>query len=147
MHQRAFEPFNTSFPPSQGGRVKFFVPIRTSKHRSHLHQHGNKQFEVQATQTSSASAKHSVEAGLQLYDKKDYQEALKNFLAAIQAEPRPEEAQAAYYNTACCHVKLKQWQEAADAVSKAVNEYSLDYKVAMEVYTPLCSVSKMSSLH
>lgn len=74
-----------------------------------------------------------MEEGLKLYGDKKYSEALKRFLAAIKAEPRPEEAQAAYYNAACCHVKLKEWQDAADAVSTAVNEYSLSYKVAMEV--------------
>lgn len=37
------------------------------------------------------------------------------------------------YNAACCQVKLKQWAEATESVSLAVNEYQLPMKTAMQV--------------
>jgi len=92
---------------------------------------------------SSTSTKVSdlVETGLQQFKKKQYEEALKNFQKALESQPKPEEAQAALYNSACCQVKLKQWQEATDSVSEAVNKYQLPLKTAMEVNKPAGLVS------
>ena len=47
--------------------------------------------------------------------------------------PSEDEARAALYNSACCLVKDKQWQAAADAVAEACNNYGLKYSVAVEV--------------
>lgn len=101
---------------------------------------------VQATSdTAKGAAKDAVEQGLKLYDQKQYDQALRSFQKATQSEPRPEEAQAAYYNAACCHVKLKEWQQAADAVATAVNEYSLNLKIPMEVdFESIASPSGLS---
>ncbi|KAL0026762.1 hypothetical protein WJX79_010993 [Trebouxia sp. C0005] len=46
--------------------------------------------------------------------------------------PSKDEARAALYNMACCLVKDKQWQAAADAVSDACNNYGLKYAVALK---------------
>lgn len=62
-------------------------------------------------------------------------EALQLFEAAMQLQPSRPEARAALYNAGCCHVKLKQWQEAVDSVEEAVNEQGLKLSVAQEVGT------------
>lgn len=62
------------------------------------------------------------------------QDALRSFQLALNSKPKPEEAQAALYNAACCQVKLKQWAEATESVSLAVNEYQLPMKTAMQVW-------------
>lgn len=55
------------------------------------------------------------------------------FEAAMQLLPSRPEARAALYNAGCCHVKLKQWQEAVECVEEAVNEQGLKLNVALEV--------------
>lgn len=82
---------------------------------------------------TATKAREAVETGLQQFQKKQYEDALRSFQKALDSEPRPEESQAALYNLACCQVKLKQWQEAADSVSEAVNNFRLPLKTAMEV--------------
>ncbi len=67
------------------------------------------------------------------------QDALQSFQAALSSKPRPEEAQAALYNAACCQVKLKLWAEATESVSLAVNEYQLPMRTAMQVLDPHCT--------
>ena len=89
-----------------------------------------------AAGVSEKSAKKAVEDGLRNFEKKQYGEALELFEAALSNAPRPEEAQAALYNSACCHTKLKQWQPAAEAIAEAVNSYNLRLKVALEVCSP-----------
>ncbi|KAK9816632.1 hypothetical protein WJX72_003075 [[Myrmecia] bisecta] len=54
------------------------------------------------------------------------------FQAALSLRPSDDEARAALYNSACCYVKLKQWQPAADAVVKAVNDHNLKLEVAIK---------------
>jgi tetratricopeptide (TPR) repeat protein len=61
------------------------------------------------------------------------QEALALFEAAMQLLPSRPEARAALYNAGCCHVKLKQWQQAVDCVEEAVNEQGLKLDVALKV--------------
>lgn len=51
-------------------------------------------------------------------------------------QPSSAEAQAAYYNIGCCHVRLQQWQEAVDAIKTSINEYGVPYKTAQEVHAP-----------
>lgn len=86
-----------------------------------------------STSAALSKASEDVETGLKLFKKKQYKEALRNFQTALESQPRPEESQAALYNSACCQVKLKQWQEATESVSEAINNYSLPLKTAMEV--------------
>lgn len=88
-----------------------------------------------ATSASTKTAKGAVETGLKQFDEKKFEQALSSFQLALDLAPRPEEAQAALYNSACCQVKLKQWQAAADSVAEAVNSYNMRLKVALEVCT------------
>ena len=86
-----------------------------------------------AASTTAQTAKDAVEAGLNKFQERKYEEALALFQSALALDPRPEEAQAALYNSACSQVKLKQWQAATDSVAEAVNSYNLRLKVALEV--------------
>ena len=86
-----------------------------------------------STAKEQASAKASVEAGLQLFSNGKYRDALVSFESALQANPTDDEARAALYNSACAHAKLKQWQPATDAVKRAVNDYRLRLTVAIKV--------------
>ena len=45
-----------------------------------------------------------------------------------------DEARAALYNSACARARLRQWQEAADDVVRACNEYGLKFEVAAKVW-------------
>ena len=58
--------------------------------------------------------------------------------------PNNDEARAAHYNAACCYTALGQWEEAADQLVVAVNDYDLKFSVAIKVRTP--SPSHRSSM-
>ena len=83
-----------------------------------------------------ASAREAVQDGQQAFDQAEYGEALRLFSAAMTLKPNDDEARAALYNGACAKVKLKDWQGAADDVSRAVNDYKLRLDVAMKVRIP-----------
>lgn len=83
-----------------------------------------------------ASAREAVQDGQQAFDQAEYGEALRLFSAAMTLRPNDDEARAALYNGACAKVKLKDWQGAADDVSRAVNDYKLRLDVAMKVRIP-----------
>lgn len=85
-----------------------------------------------ASTSAGSKASEAVEKGLKLFGEKQYEEALRNFQAALESQPRPEESQAALYNSACCQIKLNQWQAATDSVSEAINNFRLPLKTAME---------------
>lgn len=80
------------------------------------------------------SAREAVELGQQSFDRADYTEALRLFKAALDLRPDNDEARAALYNKACAHARLKNWQEAADDVVSAVNDYGLKLEVAVKVW-------------
>lgn len=84
-------------------------------------------------QVPAKSAKAAVEQGLEAFSKGNHTEALALFQQSLKLDPNKDEARAALYNSACCLAKQKQWQGAADAISKACNEYGLKYAVALEV--------------
>ena len=77
-----------------------------------------------------------MQDGQQAFDQAEYGEALRLFSAAMTLRPNDDEARAALYNGACAKVKLKDWQGAADDVSRAVNDYRLRLDVAMKVRIP-----------
>ena len=83
-----------------------------------------------------ASAREAVQDGQQAFDQAEYDEALRLFSAAMTLRPNDDEARAALYNGACAKVKLKDWQGAADDVSRAVNDYKLKLDVAVKVRIP-----------
>lgn len=72
--------------------------------------------------------------GQQSFDRADFAEALRLFRAALDLRPNNDEARAALYNKACAHARLKNWQEAADDVVSAVNDYGLKLEVAVKVW-------------
>ena len=84
-------------------------------------------------QQAPASAKVAVEQGLEAFANGDTTEALRLFRKGLSMNPSKDEARAALYNMACCLVKEKKWQAAADAVSDACNNYGLKYAVALKV--------------
>lgn len=53
-----------------------------------------------------------------------------------------DEARAALYNSACARARLRQWQEAADDVVRAVNEFGLKFEVAAKVRIS-CGIRKL----
>lgn len=53
--------------------------------------------------------------------------------AALELRPNPDEARAAHYNSACCLTRLGRFEEAADSVITAVNDYDLKFIVALKV--------------
>lgn len=80
---------------------------------------------------TAATAKDSVELGLELFAAGDAQGALSLFQGAMALSPSADEARAALYNSACAHTRLKQWAPAAAAVVSAVNDYDLKLSVAV----------------
>ena len=98
---------------------------------------GDQNTQAAASTTAPAAtpktAREAVEQGQQSFDRKDYAEALRLFKAALELRPNGDEARAALYNKACAHARLKKWQEAADDVVRAVNEYGLRLEVAVKV--------------
>lgn len=88
-----------------------------------------------ASQSTDApkTAREAVERGQEAFDRGEYAEALQLFNAVMDMRPNEDEARAALYNSACAHARLKNWQEAADGVVRAVNDYSLKLEVAVKV--------------
>lgn len=91
------------------------------------------QLRASTAQDAPASAKVAVEQGLEAFAKGNSTEALKLFRKGLSMNPTKDEARAALYNSACCLVKEKQWQAAADAVTDACNNYGLKYVVTLKV--------------
>uniref|UniRef100_A0A9I9DGG2 Protein LOW PSII ACCUMULATION 1, chloroplastic n=1 Tax=Cucumis melo TaxID=3656 RepID=A0A9I9DGG2_CUCME len=54
-------------------------------------------------------------------------EALVQFEAALNMDPNPMEAQAAFYNKACCHAYRGEGKKAADCLRVALREYNLKF--------------------
>ena len=116
-----------------------------SQGRSQLLQHLNQRRDIKAaakSQTAKArissvpipdTAKEAVETGLQLFEQGQTEDALRLFSAVSGLQPKQEEIRAAEYNKACALVKLKDWQQAAEAVVQAVNEHGEDLKTALQV--------------
>jgi len=81
----------------------------------------------------SKTATEAVERGLLLFKTdKDAKGALDEFLLAQRLSPTNDEMLAAIYNSACAYVELGRWQEAADSLEKAINQYDLKISVALQ---------------
>jgi len=82
------------------------------------------------------SAKDAIDTGLKIFatqrDEKGYAEAARLFKAATEMNANDEEMCAALYNLGCAYSKLKMWKPAADAITRAVNDYRLKVTVALE---------------
>lgn len=84
-----------------------------------------------ASTSSPSNAKEFVEEGLAKFEEKEYSKALEMFYEAMKLSPKEDEMRAALYNAACAHAKLGQWQDAADAIVRVVNDYNLKLVVAL----------------
>lgn len=82
---------------------------------------------------SPSNAKDAVNTGLKVFnEEKNYQEAVRLFKMAMELKPSEEEASAAMFNLGCAYAKTKQWKEAADAITEAINKYNLRLAAALK---------------
>lgn len=82
--------------------------------------------------TSKSQAELVVEKGLELFGEGEADKALQEFLRAQTLNPTEDEMRAAVYNSACAYVKLKRWQEASEALQRAINDYDVKLAVALK---------------
>lgn len=83
------------------------------------------------------SAKEAVGSGLSAFaERKDYDEAVRMFKAAMELKPSSEEACAALFNMGCAYARQRKFKEAAETIGKAINEHQLKVNVALKV--PCC---------
>ncbi|KAH0738734.1 hypothetical protein KY290_037439 [Solanum tuberosum] len=73
------------------------------------------------------TAKSCVNAGLDLFSKGRVKDALVLFDTALTLNPNPVEAQAAFYNKACCHAYRGEGKKAAECLRTALKEYNLKF--------------------
>lgn len=79
------------------------------------------------------TSREAVEGGLTSFQKKSYEEAVKQFNAALELNPTEDEAMAALYNLGCAYTKQKKWKLASEAIIRAINDYKLKLSVALKV--------------
>lgn len=82
--------------------------------------------------SSKSEAELVVEKGLELFGEGQADKALQEFLRAQTLNPTEDEMRAAVYNSACAYVKLKRWQDASQALQKAINDYDVKLSVALK---------------
>jgi hypothetical protein len=58
-------------------------------------------------------------------------DALNNFDRALELKPSVEEAQAALYNKACCHVQREEWSQTYDALRLCLADYNLKFSTIL----------------
>ena len=88
------------------------------------------------------TAKEAVETGLSAFaERKDYDEAVRMFKAAMELQPDSEVACAALFNMGCAYARQRKFREAADAIGKAINEHQLKVSVALKVRSGRCTVA------
>mmetsp|Transcript_11959 Transcript_11959/g.35812 ORF Transcript_11959/g.35812 Transcript_11959/m.35812 type:complete len:375 (-) Transcript_11959:4171-5295(-) len=113
-------------------------PLRQRARRSTQHRVAAEPGKSSSTAAEKISAAEAtVNKGLEVFHGatkgvEATRKALALFQKALDMQPSSAEAQAAYYNIGCCHVRLQQWQEAVDAIKKSINEYGVPYKTAQE---------------
>lgn len=80
------------------------------------------------------SAADAVNNGLACFEKRRYEDAVKNFAAALSSfgVPSEDESRAALYNRACAYVKLQKYDEAKADLTSAVNDYGLKFSVVLK---------------
>jgi tetratricopeptide (TPR) repeat protein len=81
-------------------------------------------------QTAPTTARAAVEQGLEAFRAQQYERAASLFSTALDLRPASEEAAAALYNQACAYAKLRRWQDASEALERAVNDHGLKLSVA-----------------
>ncbi|MCD7456635.1 Protein LOW PSII ACCUMULATION 1, chloroplastic [Datura stramonium] len=73
------------------------------------------------------TAESCVNVGLDLFSKGRVKDALVQFDTALTLDPNPVEAQAAFYNKACCHAYRGEGKKAAECLRTALKEYNLKF--------------------
>ncbi|KAF7035478.1 hypothetical protein CFC21_046352 [Triticum aestivum] len=79
--------------------------------------------EVEAAPT----AESCVNLGLEFFSKGRVRDALEQFDNALELNPNPTEAQAAFYNKACCHAYREESKKAAECLRIALRDYNLKF--------------------
>lgn len=77
--------------------------------------------------TDALSAESCVNEGLALFKRGRVKDALVQFETALSLDPNPVEAQAAFYNKACCHAYRGEGKKAADCLRIALRDYNLKF--------------------
>lgn len=111
---------------------KLFTCFKSAAPRSHRTATNAAASKVEAKRSATAA----IERGLEAFSQGNSKDALTLFQEGLSLNPNKDEARAALYNSACCLAKDKQWQGAADAITKACNEYGLKYSVVLKVQKP-----------
>ncbi|XP_010269498.1 PREDICTED: protein LOW PSII ACCUMULATION 1, chloroplastic isoform X1 [Nelumbo nucifera] len=78
-------------------------------------------------EATTETAESCVNLGLSLFSKGRVKDALSQFETALTLNPNPMEAQAAFYNKACCHAYRGEGKKAADCLRTALREYDLKF--------------------
>nr|KYP51026.1 hypothetical protein KK1_027239 [Cajanus cajan] len=81
----------------------------------------------QTPEADTQTAESCVNLGLELFSKGRVKDALTQFDTALSLNPNPVEAQAAFYNKACCHAYRGEGKKAADCLRTALREYNLKF--------------------
>ncbi|RDX85261.1 Protein LOW PSII ACCUMULATION 1, chloroplastic [Mucuna pruriens] len=81
----------------------------------------------QTPEADTQTAESCVNLGLELFSKGRVKDALAQFETALSLNPNPVEAQAAFYNKACCHAYRGEGKKAADCLRTALREYNLKF--------------------
>ncbi|QCD98217.1 protein LOW PSII ACCUMULATION 1, chloroplastic [Vigna unguiculata] len=81
----------------------------------------------QTPEVGTQTAESCVNLGLELFSKGRVKDALTQFETALSLNPNPVEAQAAFYNKACCHAYRGEGKKAADCLRTALREYNLKF--------------------
>ncbi|XP_059295122.1 protein LOW PSII ACCUMULATION 1, chloroplastic [Lycium ferocissimum] len=81
----------------------------------------------QVSEATPPTAESCVNFGLDLFSKGRVKDALALFDTALTLNPNPVEAQAAFYNKACCHAYRGEGKKAAECLRTALKEYNLKF--------------------
>ncbi|VAH58074.1 unnamed protein product [Triticum turgidum subsp. durum] len=76
---------------------------------------------------AAPTAESCVNLGLEFFSKGRVRDALEQFDNALELNPNPTEAQAAFYNKACCHAYREESKKAADCLRIALRDYNLKF--------------------
>ncbi|EFJ05959.1 hypothetical protein SELMODRAFT_162731 [Selaginella moellendorffii] len=98
------------------GRAKIAIRVRAAKDGS---------------ESQVKTATDAVNLGLSLFSKGRVKDALHQFDTALAMNPNFDEAQAAYYNKACCHASREEPAKAAQALQTALRDYNVKFHVIL----------------
>ncbi|XP_010523178.1 PREDICTED: protein LOW PSII ACCUMULATION 1, chloroplastic, partial [Tarenaya hassleriana] len=79
------------------------------------------------SRSDALTAESCVNEGLDLFKRGRVKDALVQFETALSLDPNPVEAQAAFYNKACCHAYRGEGKKAAECLRVALRDYNLKF--------------------